>query len=76
MLNLFSRRHLPPKSNAGAPLQRPIGIAPTVGRPDFDLSDFDEPTPTMPGRYWHASDEHRDDPRERPDPFAHLLRGR
>ena len=64
MLNLFSRRYLPPKAISGARMQRPVDTATAVGsaaRPDFDPSDFEEPTPTMPGRYWHASDEQRDD---------------
>ena len=64
MLNLFSRRYMPPQSSSRARMQRPVDTATAPGstaRPDFDLSDFDEPTPTLPGSYWHTSDEQRDD---------------
>ena len=26
-------------------------------QPDFDLSDFDDSPPTVPGGYWHATSE-------------------
>lgn len=61
MFHLFSR--LPPVylgvrrqllANAAA-------VACDAARPDFDPSDFQEPTPTIPGGYWHGSDESRDD---------------
>jgi hypothetical protein len=29
-------------------------------RPDFDLSDFDESPPTVPGGYWHVEDGSKD----------------
>jgi hypothetical protein len=62
MLNLFLRPWSPPLLIGGRRKQPPDGQAAVrIGsRPDFDLSDFDEPTPTMPGGYWHGHDE-RDD---------------
>jgi hypothetical protein len=61
MFNFFSRHALPLR---GARPQERADFATAVGvarRPDFDPSDFEEPMPTIPGGYWHASDEPRED---------------
>jgi hypothetical protein len=64
MLNLFLRHHLPRLAvNSGSLAQtpkQPKAALGTATQPDFDLSDFEEPTPTEPGGYWHA-EEHEDD---------------
>jgi hypothetical protein len=65
MLNLFLRHHLQHRSLSSSSRSQPPKQASaargTAARPDFDLSDFEEPTPTMPGGYWHASAEQEDD---------------
>ena len=62
MFHLFSRHPLPPVPMRGAARQ-PLTDAPTavnsVARPDFDPSD--ESPPTVPGGYWHRTDESRED---------------
>jgi hypothetical protein len=59
MLNLFSRPSSRRVPNGAAPLHQPDKAA--AARPDFDPSDFEEPTPTVPGSYWHDSDQATDD---------------
>jgi hypothetical protein len=60
MLNPFSRRDAQASLVDVVKLQRSIAVAAAKAmakRPDFDISEYEEPTPTVPGGYWHAQDE-------------------
>jgi hypothetical protein len=61
MLELLSHQCFSALLGIRARLHVPAQLAAT-GRPDFDLSDFDEPPSTVPGGYWHeTSADHCDD---------------
>jgi hypothetical protein len=60
----FPQYHLTPARLPGEGEQKLVGVKPVGGvasRPDFDSSDFEDSTPTIPGGYWHHREEPRDD---------------
>jgi hypothetical protein len=63
MFHLFPRHHLTPARLAGEREQKLVGakaVRSVAERPDFDSSDFEDSTPTIPGGYWHDGEELRD----------------
>jgi hypothetical protein len=64
MLHFFSRSSTLRVQIGQAPLLqrlKPAATSREAARPDFDPSDFEEPTPTVPGSYWHDSAQATDD---------------
>jgi hypothetical protein len=64
MFHLFSHSPLLPALHSAVRRLHLAGGATASGdtAPDFDLSDFDESPPTVPGGYWHSNDQSRADP--------------
>jgi hypothetical protein len=61
MLNFLSHQRFPALLGLSARAAHAPAQLVAACLPDFDLSDLDEPPPTVPGGYWHQTDKEHDD---------------